>query len=299
METNFAVIDLGSNTFHLLIVHPVLNGFREVYRERVFVGLGREAVSRISDEARHRALETLKKFKKALDQYEPVRCRAIGTEMFRQASNAGAFIEEVKQQTGITIEIISGQQEAEYIFEAVRRIFPRGDYLVMDIGGGSTEFVLYAGGRVRFLDSFPVGILALYERFPIGDPITEDEKQRIQAYLTDAMAPLLDEALVHYPVVDMIGAAGVINTYFAMTGTPKDTYLDTEALLEVLDQLIHTTYAERLQMPRIPMGRKKWIVMTSLFLAFVLRRTKVKRLLYSPNSLKEGVLYAMISQAKQ
>jgi exopolyphosphatase/guanosine-5'-triphosphate,3'-diphosphate pyrophosphatase len=213
MSNHKAVIDLGTNTFHLLIVAPDEQlGFREVFRERRFIKLAEGGIEYLSDAAVQRGLEALVDFKSELDRHQVVEVRAIGTAALRTARNGSAFIELVKDTTGIQIELIDGSEEARLIHLGVALATPLGTErgLIMDIGGGSVEFIIADVEKVYWAQSFPVGVAVLYERFHKNEPISEAEQMALKAFLKEQLRPL-GNALDRYPCQDLLGASGTFD----------------------------------------------------------------------------------------
>ena len=292
----FAVIDLGSNTFHLLIAQlEPDHSFSVVHRNRVYARLARTGIGVISESSFQEGLRILQEFKATIDQYQVKKTKVVGTEMLRLAPNGAAFVQQVHAQTGLQVEIISGLQEAEYIYLGVKQLYPNKTYLIMDIGGGSVEFILVKDGVQTWLTSVPIGIAVLYFRFHLSDPMAEQELKALRQFLSEKTVHLA-EALAEEPIEDLMGASGVFETFFDILGAPAEKAINAQSILKKLEKLIISSYDDRLKMESIPKTRKKMIIVASVLLEFVLKLTSVKRLRYSPNSLKEGLLYAMIQE---
>lgn len=292
----YAVIDLGSNTFHLLIAQLGADRqFNNIYRNRVYSGLARTGIGTITEASFEDGLAILRGFKEEIDKYEVKRVKVVGTEMLRLAPNGHEFVQKVFEQTGLAIEIISGQQEAEYIYLGVKQLFPDSSYVIMDIGGGSVEFIQVRDGEPVQMESLPIGVAVLYLRFHLNDPISDQERQELEAFL-QGHTRFLAQATKDEPLEELIGSSGVFETFFDLMEVPFDTVLDAEMVVNRLDHLIKTSLDERLKMDTIPKPRKKMIIVASILLKFVLELTSVKRIRYSANSLKEGLLYAMIQE---
>jgi len=294
----FAVIDLGSNTFHLLIAQLDANfQLSIVYKNRVYARLARTGIGVISDKSFQYGLKILRGFKETIDQHEVQEIKIIGTEMLRLAPNGVDFVQQAFRQTGLKVEIISGLQEAEYIYLGVKQLYPNTSYLIMDIGGGSVEFILVKNGQQIWVTSIPIGIAVLYFRFHLSDPISQRHLGDLRQFLAEKMIHLA-QAIKDNPVDDLIGASGVFATFFDLLEVSSDKALDTHIIKKRLKKLTTSSYDERLEMENIPEMRKKMIIVASVLLEFVLELTSVKRIHYSPNSLKEGLLYTMIQEKK-
>ena len=140
-----AVIDLGTNTFHLLIADIKNKGqFETLKRIRKYVYIGEEGVSILGDKPLQRAFETLTHFKQTSTEFEVDEIIAFGTAALRTASNSNDFISKVRDEIGIEIQLISGEKEADLIYLGTKKAIPptSENFLIMDIGGGSVEFII-------------------------------------------------------------------------------------------------------------------------------------------------------------
>ncbi len=291
---NLAVIDLGSNTFHLVVVqYNVDNGFLELYRERVYARLARSGIGVITEVAFEKGLKTLLHFKEILLQHNVVKSKIVGTEMLRIAPNGADFVRKVHDQTGFSIEIISGEQEADYIFQGVQHSFPNATYLIVDVGGGSVEFIIVKDGNREWLTSVPIGIAVLYFQYKQSDPIEQEELLKIESFLNQQLMSLRQQ-LNNYNIEVLVGASGVFETFFDVEGEAFDSYLDASSFKIKLASMIHSKLEEREAMSSIPKVRKKMMVVAAILVKAVLDGTSIKRIRFSPNSLKEGLLYELL-----
>ena len=170
-EGNFAVLDLGTNTFNILIVNIEKNVKTILHHDRVPVKIGKGGIqnNQIIEEACQRAKEALKQFRKLIDQYN-VKIEditAIATSAFRNAINGQALADEIKQETEIEIRIIQGEVEAELIYYGVKGAMKIGEEtaLIMDIGGGSVEFILCNENHIFWKKSYEIGAQRLLDLF--------------------------------------------------------------------------------------------------------------------------------------
>ena len=149
MENRFGIIDLGSNTFHILIVDILPDkSFSIIHKERSFVGLAEDGMETLSQKAIDKGLNTLVNFKNLLKKHQVTDFKITGTAALRSAQNKDIFINAVNEQLGFDIEVIQGEREAELIFKGVSILHPmNGNYIIMDVGGGSVEFILVNHGK--------------------------------------------------------------------------------------------------------------------------------------------------------
>ncbi len=182
---NLAAIDVGTNSFHLIVVKVKEDGnFEIIDREKEVIRLGEGSsgdIKVIKDEAVERAISTLKKFKGIADSHNaPV--RAVATSAVREAQNKNEFIEKVLKQTGVEIEVVSGQEEARLIYLGALAAVPiyNKKALVIDIGGGSTEFIIGRRGDSKFSISLKIGAVRLTQKFFPKNEITKVGIRKLQ-----------------------------------------------------------------------------------------------------------------------
>ncbi|MFZ4427204.1 MAG: phosphatase [Saprospiraceae bacterium] len=294
-----AVIDVGTNTFHLLIATPRPGErFEEVLRERRFVKLAQDGIHHIGPAPYQRALDTMRDFRQMIDAHGVKSMQAFGTAALRTASNGAELCQDILQQTDIAVKIISGEEEAAYILRAVRLALPFGDEprLVMDIGGGSVEFLIANRTEVFWMQSFPIGVAVLYRNFHRNEPISHAETAALNAYLEAELAPLR-EALDRFPVADLIGVAGTFdvleNLLDCLPLSSTSSRLSLTRFPELLQTIVSAPIGERLRMAGIPRYRADMIVVAMLLIRFVLSLYPFGNLLVSRFDLKEGILAEM------
>jgi exopolyphosphatase/guanosine-5'-triphosphate,3'-diphosphate pyrophosphatase len=296
-----AIIDLGTNTFNLLIFETNDKVPTIVHSERQAVGLGLGGINekRIAEDAQERALSTLHYFVKQTKNWKANAIRAIGTSALRDATNSPTFLEKVLEETGITINIIDGLREAELIYKGVRSVheFSRTS-CIMDIGGGSTEFIFIdASKKITHAQSCDIGVARTIQLFDLADPMTADDMAKLIRYFEAYAGSVFDKALAK----DLIGASGSFETFLELTGgavTASHTseLVNQEKLLGVLDQLIHSSQKERNQQTGIIDIRKKMIHISALKTRWIIDRLGIERTFVSPASLKEGVMWEMLGE---
>ena len=287
-----AVLDLGSNTFHLLIARLLPGDVLEaVYRERRYVKLAEGSTDHIIPAAWDRAFSALNQFRKILTEYGDPRVTVLGTAMLRRATNGEDFL-RAAAALDLPVTIISGDREAALIARGVTTVLPpdAGRVLIMDIGGGSTEFILCELGSTLFARSFPVGLVNLYDRFFRTDPITKTDLMALRTYLTDVFAPLRS-ALSTHPTHHLVGAAGAFEILVAGNGASA-TYqeLPPTVIEDLLGELVSRSPAERAAHPAVPPERAELIVVALVLARLVMDLAGVDRLGVSAYALKEGAL---------
>ena len=292
-----AVIDLGTNTFHLLIVK--LTGakqFKEIYRERIYVRLAEDGIETIAPTAIIRAENAMLHFSKKLKEYDCPTVQAIGTAALRTASNGSNFITKIKNETGIQIELIDGMEEANLIYHGVRNCvaFDSENQLIIDIGGGSTEFIICNNETVHWAQSFPIGVGVLYKKFHHSDPILESEIAATQKHLEETLQPLFSKIKKYQPTV-LTGSAGAFETISDMMPHVKMTdhfnILKMGHFPPIRDFILNASLEERLAHPNISEMRAELMVVAVVLIQFVLDKAGINQVFVSNYALKEGVFF--------
>jgi len=299
MNQQIAVIDLGTNTFHLLIVEINELSFSTVYRERKFIKLAESGIQTIGEKAYQRALQAMLGFHQKLQELQINKVQAFGTAAMRTASNGPDFIKEVQERTGIQIVMIPGAREASLIHKGVKLAVPFDleNKLIMDIGGGSVEFIIANQKEVAWACSFPIGVAVLYEKFHQNDPIHADEQAALFHYLQTTLAPL-QKALEKNPCQDLVGASGTFDVLEHMLVLekpgPYHALIQVDQLGPVMQRIIHSTQNERLEMADLPPQRADLIVVALLLIDFILKLGKLQRIIVSAYAMKEGMIAELI-----
>ncbi|MEZ4910802.1 MAG: hypothetical protein R2774_08060 [Saprospiraceae bacterium] len=300
---HLAVIDLGSNTFHLLIANCNKDGIESiVYKKRIFVGLSEGGIDSISLEKIQLGLDAITDFKRKLLEFDVLRTRILGTAILRQASNKNDFILPTEDIMGQNLEIINGQKEADLIYKGIC-LNPKsslGTHLVMDIGGGSTEFIIIKNGEKIWSQSYNIGVGVLYARFQKTDPISSEDKMRIKKYIIETCEDLWI-AIDANPCEFVTGASGSFEVLQNIEQSPLDLLdlspFTLDAFDRVYDTIINTSYDARLQMKRLPKERAKLIVVGMILMQTVIEKVQPNALFISQFALKEGALSEMITAA--
>lgn len=297
-----AVIDLGSNTFHLLICEINSDDtLALIYKERIYVKLASGGLEYIDEASIERGMSAMQKFAEQIIAYNVIKTRATGTAALREARNGKEVADRFTAATGITIEIIDGHREAGYILMGIKSAIPALDKpgLIMDIGGGSVEFILFHGDQVLFKGSYKIGVAVLHRRFHHSDPIADKEISALEGFLEEELAELLS-IIKQLPGYYLIGASGsfeVINEVMAKISAAEHwTELDISEMPGYLDEIIQTNMVSRRQIPEIPIERVDYIVVAYALIRYVTREMAPERLFYCDFALKEGVLVEMLKE---
>lgn len=295
-----AIIDLGTNTFNLLVAErDAVGTFRVLHSEEVPVFLGKGGIEKglIATDAVERGLNALARFSATAKQLGAERITGFGTSALRNARNAPEFVSAAKERFGIDIQVIPGDEEAALILEGVRQAvtFTTKPMLVMDIGGGSIEFILATNNALMWKRSFELGVTRLRERFPGADPLSLEDQLRIGEHLDFHLEPLWAVMDRHWPTT-LVGSAGSFDTLAAMVaGTERRSLSDEEITLPfthiafdaLKDRLMGMDRAERLLVPGLPEHRVDTIPYALIAVERVLMRG-ITDLRWSRYALKEG-----------
>ncbi|MGC3944004.1 MAG: exopolyphosphatase [Chryseolinea sp.] len=307
METKIAIIDMGTNTFHLLIAEADSRGYHITYRERLAVKIGKDGINDgvITDQGLHRALLAMQSFKNTIDQQQVGRVYAFGTSALRNAANGEDVVNRIKEITGIEATIISGDLEAEYICMGARAAMDISEKsLIMDIGGGSVEFIISDNDKIYWKKSLEIGAQRLLEQFQKNDPITPDEVAALDEHFDATLKPLF-EALTKFNPHILIGSSGTFDTLsdiFCITHdihkAPEEieTPLSLDGFYEIYDDLLHKNREERMQIPGMIEMRVDMIVVACCLIRYVLSKHTFNRIRVSTYALKEGVLATLIRE---
>ncbi len=297
-----AVIDMGTNTFHLLVADVRDGQFETVYREKSAVKIGAKGINEgvIIPEALERALTAVRRFKQITDLEKVDQIFATATSAIRNASNGQELVDKIKRETGIKVRIISGEEEAQLIYYGVSHALKLGDEtsLIMDIGGGSIEFIIGTASGIKWKHSFEIGGQRMIDQFHKHDPIQLSEIEDVEAYL-GAHLNLLFEKVTAYQPTTLIGSSGTFDTLsdihrivLGLEKSPDATEfpLTVEGFQEILRDILAKTREERLAIPGMIELRVDMIVVACILIDFVLLKSNIKNIRVSAYALKEGVL---------
>ena len=293
-----AVIDIGTNTFHLLIASIVdEDNYDIVYRESVFVRIAKDGIDPISTASLSRAEKTLGHFVEVMKKYEINKIRVVGTEALRSASNGHELLSIAKEKFGLTIEIISGEEEAKLIYEGTVHAIPvyQQPYLIMDIGGGSVEFIMAQDGKILWWGSYKIGVQYLFLKYKDHDPISLEDLGSLRDEL-DINLKDLKLQIDKYKPTRLVGSSGSFETLLSLAGVGNNEVnyvaLPTPVFEEIFSEILNSTLEQRKSNPAIPKDRAELIVIGFLLIDFVLDLFKAQEIIVSSFALREGLLYS-------
>ena len=298
-----AAIDLGTNTFHLLIAMVTRQGrYQELARQKIDVKLGTGKSLQeydLTSAAQQRAVQAMLAFKRLTAEHRVQRIHAVGTSAMRSAQNSDQLLQKIQDQTGINVEIISGQQEAELIYKGVQKSgqLNKDVALIMDIGGGSVEFILCDARRHYWSQSFEIGAQRLLDSFHQHDPILLEELDRLEEYLTTKLLPLFQAANSYQPT-KLIGTSGAFTALLSMHKAQKISHSNGDINRHDFEYLYanirNKSHQERLVVPGLHHQRVDLIVVSSAMIRFILTSIGINRIGITNHSIKEGILFSIV-----
>jgi exopolyphosphatase/guanosine-5'-triphosphate,3'-diphosphate pyrophosphatase len=298
-----AVIDIGTNTFHLLIGEVKDSKTEIIFKQTIAVKLGEGGgISRgeIIPTAYQRGLDAMAVFDKEIRKRNITPVKATATAAVRDAKNGSNFIEDIYQLTQINIDIIDGLQEAFYIYQGAKAsgVLSQDKTLLMDIGGGSVEFIICNDQEIFWKNSFRLGAARLLSDF-YNNPLTAADLNLLDQHFVETL-PLLLAALKEYQPKVLIGTAGAFDSYRDMILPQSDTSndpiifdLEQPGFSDLLEKIIHSTHEERLQIKGLIPLRTDMILMASVLTRFILLTSGISEVKACAYSLKEGLLHSI------
>lgn len=299
-----AIIDLGTNTFHLLIAE-IVNGIIIEHRKiQIPVKIGEGGINQhyIAPAAYQRGMNALKEFRTVLNEFGINEITAFGTSAIRDASNGIDFMNDAKRLYQMNIESITGEYEAELIYRGIDHSFnlPDENVLVMDIGGGSVEFIIGRKEQILWKHSYPLGAARLIERFHQTDPISDEDVVALQSYIVHNIK-LVRDALIQFPTTTLIGSAGSFETLVDVLQKDLNKTVPTlsnhaqEISIDDFNEFVllitSRNAKQRAELHGMADFRVEMIVVAAILMDVVIKRFEITRLIASHYSLKEGMLF--------
>ena len=287
------VIDLGTNTAHILIATFVNGDLKPLQKKRHYTFLAENGIENISSSAQERLLKALDDFKQLEYSYNAEKTLIVGTEAFRLAKNGQQILDHISNNYNWNVEIISGEREAELIFKGVQQIvdIEIGNYLVMDIGGGSVEFIIASNNQIKWKESFPIGIANIFNEHLSSKALTHRDLKSISETLIKQLKPLA-LAINKFKDLTLIGAAGsfeVLTKNNSYKDDLKYKEVSRENFLALMREVINLSEEQRSEVAWIPKERVKYVTAAILLIRVAMNITSSKKIIISPYALKEGL----------
>lgn len=302
-----AVIDIGTNTFHLNIANVLPNNkIVFVYKTYKAVKLGEGGINKsiIAPEAYKRGVNALLTFSKTIAKYPVKQVIALATSAVRDAENGEEFIGEVLKKTGITIQIISGDKEAQLIYEGTKAAInlTNNTFLIMDIGGGSIEFIICNQTQIFWKQSFKLGAARLMDLFMKNNPLFPDDIQNIENHLDINLVDLFEACKTFNPTI-LVGTSGSFESYAEIIHLQKGLRFNphkqmsypfnNQELVDLLNFFKASTQQQRLNTKGLIALRLDMIVIASVITSFILLKLNINKTILSTYALKEGALLTL------
>lgn len=302
-----AIIDLGTNTFNLMVAETQGSSYSILLEDKYHAKLGKGGINNglIMPEAMERGMDGLKHHINTLTRFQVDKIHCFATAAIRSAQNGLHFVTRVKDELGLDIQVIDGQKEAELIYDGVKQVFPMSEenVLILDIGGGSNEFIVANRDGVKWKHSFNLGVSRLLDKFQPSNPITPKEISQVEAYLNEELQ-LLFNSVKHYNVSRLVGSSGSFDTLAAIIAGKFhphfDAYKSTSFEIEIpkfkeLHQiLMQSTIDERKVMHGMDMQRVELIILGSIFINFVVDKLALTHITQVAFALKEGAIFQLL-----
>jgi len=311
--TRVAAIDCGTNSIRLLVadLDPTTGDFTELDRRMRIVRLGQgvDRTGRLAPEALERTFDACREYAAAIEELGAERVRFVATSASRDAENSDTFVRGVVDILGVEPEVVTGDQEAQLSFDGATKELVGSDhlekpYLVVDIGGGSTEFVV-GDDRVRAARSVDIGCVRMTERHlvvdgAVVDPPTPDRIAAIRADIGAALE-LAGETVPVSSAATLVGLAGTVTTVAAMalgleeydSAAIHHSRVSVEQVREITERLVASTHEERAAIPAMHPGRVDVIASGALVLLAVMERAGAREVVVSEHDILDGIAWSI------
>lgn len=297
-----AALDIGSNSFHLVVARIMAGSVQILHRvkQKVRLANGLDNDDVLSDEAQQRGLDALETIAESLQGIKAENVRIVATHTLRKAGNAKDFIKAAKLSLPYPVEVISGAEEARLIYQGVAHTnYDDGQRLVIDIGGGSTEFIIGEGFNTKLLRSLQMGCVSYTQRFFKNGELTQ---KTFNKAMTSAQQELemIDKKFIQIGWNSCIGCSGTIRTVIELAQQLDSTNRENHVSLSDLQTLIKLCCAAgssaSLQLEGLPEDRQAVFAAGLAILTAIFKSLHIGEMTFSPAALREGVLYEMEDQ---
>jgi exopolyphosphatase/guanosine-5'-triphosphate,3'-diphosphate pyrophosphatase len=305
-NSSFAAIDIGTNSVHLIVVKILEHGnFEIIDREKEVIRLGEGFsgdIKKLTGDAIERAVTAIARFKDIAETHN-AKMRAVATSAVRESANRNEFIEKVYEKTGIQVEVISGQEEARLIYLGILRAVPVYEKraLCIDIGGGSTEFVLGVNGKIEFSRSLKIGAVRLTQKFFEGNKITKSAIDECRKWVEGEIFHVTNY-IDKYGFEVCVGSSGTIQTVGNIAAelskrdvTPNRILNNFEFTKEELSKIADTvlnakSLSERKKIKGMDSKRADIFPAGIIILQTIFEQLKINKLTISEYALREGIV---------
>jgi len=301
-----AVLDLGSNTFNLLVIEVEKNQPKIIYESKTPVKIGENSFSTkiLQPKPIERGKSAIFSHVLKAKEFNVSQIFGIATSAIRSASNGESFISDLNDEFNLNIEIISGNQEAELIYYGVKSSLNwDGKAMLIDIGGGSNEISIASQNQSYFSKSYDLGVSRIKQKFDGELPLSTRRIKEIKDFYLSELEDL-KAVLVKHPTNLIIGSAGTFDSLsqidsFLKDGKPTNkevSYeLNIEDFIKIHNSLSKLNLNDLKKVNGLPPFRAEFIVYGTLFIEVIMELTQAIRIIQSPNSLKEGYIAKLLN----
>lgn len=302
------IIDCGTNTFNLLVADASRDHWHTVFQNKLSVklGVGGFEEKRLLPARMNRGLDAFNIHVACTSNYQCERVFAFATSAIREAANGRDFVAKAKEMTGVEITIIDGDKEATLIWEGVRQsgALDHEPALIMDIGGGSTEYIIANQKEIFWKKSYLLGVSRLFDQIRPSDRMTPEEIKRMHALLDENLHEARQQAAA-FGCKRLVGSSGSFDTLLAMHLHQSGQDLHAPAPVNNLPMqgfpklhawLMQSSLEERLKHPAIPSIRAEYMPLSSYLVKYTLEWKGISRLTHSAYALKEGAIHNLLAE---
>lgn len=302
-----AIIDLGTNTFNLLIAS--VNGeqsYSIIHNGKLAVKLGEGGINQnyIAPAAFQRGINAIGEHFRTILLHGASEIFAFATSALRNASNGQDFVNQVKNLFGVDVKLINGDEEAELIYLGIRQAVKLNEEYVMilDIGGGSNEIIIGNSQGYKWKRSYDLGISRLLQKFNPSDPLSPDQIIEVEKYLEVELSDLIEPIKQFNPTM-VVGSSGSFDTYRSILSSASiiesnggsSTEIPIDQYLKLHNRLVISTKDQRSAIPGMDPMRVEMIVLATVFTHFIIKKFSISRMVQSSYSLKEGAIWRILN----
>ena len=298
-----AAIDVGSNSVHMIVAQiDADGGVSTLWRMKEMVGLGRISFpsKKLSPEAIERAVTTLARFKQAALQRGAEQIVAVATSAIREAVNGGDVIDRIRRELKLYVKVVSARDEAKLIYYGVRHGVDLGakPNLIIDIGGGSVEFIVGDADAAAMLESRKLGAARMTATFVHTDPIDKADRKALVANFDKELGPLIGQIKTLAPA-RVIGTSGTLENLARLCGgvdAAGAPVIDAKSMARVAKSLIASDSAAREAMPKLDAHRKEQVVAAAMLVEYLFEKLGIKKIHLCGSALREGILVEYLAK---
>jgi exopolyphosphatase / guanosine-5'-triphosphate,3'-diphosphate pyrophosphatase len=307
-RNRIAAIDVGTNSIHMIVVEEQKRGYRVIDKEKEMVQLGRGSLEGrpLTDDAIERGVEAMKKMAGIAERWQVKEVVAVATSAIREAPNGRRFITLAQKASGIKVRVISGEEEADYIYRAVRSAidFHGGTALAIDIGGGSVELIVGTTDQVYLTSSEPLGALRMAQMFELDRAATPARIDECRAWVRKRLKKLLARiAALGFDFT--VGTSGTIMTLATLMSNGDESvssglrWLSRKRLRELIDALTPLSASDRAKRFALDERRAETILGGAIVLYEIMRGLELQQLRAVDAALREGIVDSVLERVRE